>query len=347
MFLALASEQPVYLGIWARRNWYRVDKLFAWYGVSGLAMTSFRLLMLYLLFARYQKPSMISGDPMTSLFLIAFNLTRLNLTSFVAAYAIAHMSEKILVSMGRDYYWVTSKFVDMTFALITSIPALWAAQRSSIAVGYIVALCLRISIPFIDGFMAWVIETLRLYSEPNLAHGTWYYELTVRWHYIPVFHCALVDPSTGNRFEGVRDEHGLYRFEVKPGGNQGFMNFPTWITGDDLQAVPNIFEVYSTTWNCQVGLFRLFPGKLHRMGIGAIPIALHTLGSIALALVGSTSIVAIYAGSMFFPSLLGYRVTRHGQLRILGDMVSNLFDALSTAYAPRALLEWFAGIGVI
>lgn len=349
ILLALGSLQPVYLGIWARRNFYRIDKIFAWYGIGGLCFNGFKLLMLYLLFSRYQKPSMVSGDPLTTLLMLTFNITRLGLLDYVAIFAGAKMVDKALVSMGRDYYWLTAIFITYTSALLDSIPALWAAQRYSLGAGYLAVFIVKLATPLADATMGWFTSTLlpARFGAPSLATANWVYELTVRWHYIPVFHCALVNPVTGVRFEGVRNEFGHYAFEFKPGGFQGFMNFPTSLTTQDLDARLRIHERYGLTWNCQVGLYRMFPGMVHLFGFGAIPILLHTFGAIIISTLVVSVVTVSYGFSLFLPSLIGVRFTRHGQVRILGDMVSNLIDAISTDYPPRAILNWFSGLGII
>jgi len=348
IFLALGARQTVYLGIWARKNWWRIDKLFAWYGISGLAMNAFKALMLYLLFSRYQKPSMISGDPLTSLLMLVLNVARMSLWQYIFIFAIAKMTDKVLTSMGRDYYWLTTLFVTHTSQLLDSIPALWAAQVRSLGVGYLVVVALNLLNPVWDGVMAWATHTLlRRYTVYQNVNDLWVYELSIRWHILPVFHCALVRPRDGSRFEGVRDEFGHYSFQIKPGGYQSPILFPTSITTDMMINLPHIIERYGICWNCQVGLYRLFPGQLHLLGLGVFPVVLHTCGALLLATITTSAVVVTYGLSLFLPSLAGIRYTRHGQVRILGDMVANLIDALATGYAPRAILNWFSGLGIL
>jgi hypothetical protein len=342
VFLALAGHNLGYFGYWARSNWFRPDKLIAWTGFNGIFNGLFRIGMLYLLYTRAQKPSMVTGSPMATLGMLMFGISRPSLPMYISAFVIAALVDRLLVAFGRDYYWVGAKFIRINYSMIMSIPAFWAAQRYSLVVGYCVSACLPGFTEFIASAINWTVDSAVGFRQVSNA-STFHVELSTRIHGIPVIHVALYNFTTRQRYEAVRSEDGLYGYRLfERCGPQGGIYLPTSLTIRDINQFPTIERRYGIFWNCQTALFLVAGPYRCKIGLGLLPAAITVAVVTPFAWLATICAITLYGVTLLVPSMFGTTFTRHGLLRIGGDVVSSAFDVIGSEGVFLGPLSWAA-----
>jgi len=348
VFLALGTYRLAFFGIWARTNWYNVPKLLGWLGLGPIAMTMFRSVILYLLYSRLQRGSIVTSDPLATLYLLCFPSRSPSLLQLLLVTFGGKIVERAIYTLGKSYYWVFEWFVYLNLRMARSIVAIWLAQTYGLGYGLLSSLLMRPLTFFAAGMYSWLVEnTLGFRNEFHKDHTQVFMELSPRIHHIPVLHAALVIPSLGQRFEGITNEVGMYEFKLTPGSYESAIILPTSLDITDVLEARSPIARYGLAWNCLTGLVRVFSHQLPKLGIGLIPIVGTSVLSALIATAGSVVLAVCYGATVAVPGMIGISFTRHGTLSIFGGMVSDLLDSLALSNPLLAALEWWSGLGIL
>jgi hypothetical protein len=348
ILLALGPISKGFIGVWMRANWYKPWHLLSFYGFGGFWMTTFNILMLWLFLSRTQRVVPLSSSPITSLLMMLFPKTRITIYQTMFAYFLSELLEKLMVSLGKNYFWLAGRFISLNITMVRAIIPFYIAQKYGYFWGLVTAALSNWIVAIAQFCTSWAINTLAP-GHDMAGSDKLYIELTIRWHIIPVVHCALVSPSTGERFEGATNMLGLYTLEWRYDPPNGGFVFPTTFNRTHTDGVANMAYKYSLFWNCQTALMLALNNNWHHSGLGGIVILGVNLAVSMVSLPIVFGITALYGVALVVPNWFGVSPTRHGTTVVFGQMVSNLVDAVSlnTANMLGSINQWLAGLWTI
>lgn len=343
IFLALAKRDIRFLAFWLRKNLFRPDKLLSFYGYSPIFMTLFRLLMLYILYSRIQKQSVVSTDPLTTLFL---TFRPLGLSVSLKIYALAYMLslwvDNYLKLTNTSYYYIGVLFMKENYKLSINPVAVYIAQKYGLLIGFITS---NIS-SFLGEHLVSYFRTWRRTVMPGIKIHRCYLEFSLRLHYIPVIHTALVCPSLNKRYEGGHRtiDKSLYVFETRDGGLSSNILIPTELTYQDMLKLPVMSGTYGPMWNCSTGLYATTSHLSEQMGVarGYLLMAAAIAGTI-LTTGLITSSLALWFYDMVKGSFTNTTSEPLDEFKFLSRAISQLVDRVRQYpdYYWRDLIEWY------
>jgi len=345
MFLALSKNNTAFAGVWFRFNWFRPWKYLNFYGVAGVFRMLFHFFMWYLFMTRTQKNVPLTSEPLTSVLMLFSRTGKVKLVYTLIAYFVAVVLERLLLHLGKNYYWVANHFFRLNYNMVTAIVPFYIAQKYGYLWGLIAGVFSSFVATSAQTFVSWVLSVVA--PKPDLVgYNALYFEVSLRYHKIPVLHLAVVSPSTNMRYEGGDNQLGLYELTWREGSISSPFLFKTDITVEDISTTPNVAYKYSLFWNCQTALVMHLWPYWHRSGLGGV-VGLITLAGISIVNVTcAVGITFLYGTSMVLPRLFGVAATRHGTTVAFGQMVSSMVDEVFSAPGNPfvALNNWMAGI---
>lgn len=345
LFLALSQVDMRFFAIWLRRNWYKPWELMAWLGPKPLAKVAFRLLMLYIIYSREHRQTIVSTDALTTLLLVVFR-AKPDLRKMLVVFCIARCVDRVLDILNIDYATLIKHFVSLNWDMSGSFLGIYLAQRYNVAAGMLWAGVAPTAYRVADLVFGSFIATIS--SKPTVLGAspkTVYLEYTLM-HYLgaPYFHTALV--CDGERYEGGGVAEGdLYEFAVRPGPvKKGSVLIKTGLDWGRVKTLPNLCGRYSMAWNCQTGLVIQLRTMLPLLGVGGIAL-LATAGIASLGYGVAISFGYLYLGlTAFIPQNVGLASTSNsGPEMLLGRLIADLSDRLMTPgnYLPAEILDWW------
>lgn len=341
ILLALARADKRFLAIWLRANWLKPWQLTNWLGMAPFGYFAFRLLMLYLVYKRVQASSVVSTDPMTTLFMVVTRWGH-SWKTYAFAFLLARTFDQVLENFKLDYPWLLRNFLSLNLKMSESIIGMFLAQRYNIASGLAwAAMAPRVTRALTLGLQTIITWTKRDMKVDPSRLWSLEWSFTTYWG-VPVFHTALVKGT--ERYEGSFITDRLYVFKKNNGGPRKWkVTLPTSITDEVIDALPSRIGSYGVFWNCQTGLLVQLQDHLSLVGpsLGAL-LATSSLAAIASTMMYAGCLVTLGLTS-FLPMAI---VTNNPRARLAEAVIASSVLRVSaviyngTVLTPVALLDW-------